>query len=71
MISLCQPATHFTPSQPLGPATPLPWILAARPATLGLVATIAVALASALVLIQPGAAEASVATAIVAAVAGA
>lgn len=59
------------PNPLLGPTAPLPWILAARPATVGLAATIAVALASALVLIQPGAAEAGVATAIVAAAAGA
>ena len=64
-------ARLVAPSPLLVPALPLPWILAARPASLGLVATITVALASTLVLILPGAAEAGVANAIVAAVAGA
>ena len=50
------------------PATRQPWILAASPASLGLAATIAVALASAVVMIQPGAAGARVSTAIVSAV---
>ncbi len=46
-----------------------PWILALRPATLGLLATLAVALISAAVLLQPQAAEAEIA--IVSAVRGA
>ncbi len=47
-----------------------PWILALRPATLGMLATLAVALISAVTLLQPQAAEAETARAIVSAVIG-
>jgi hypothetical protein len=51
--------------------TRAPWILSLRPATLAMLATLAVALISAAALLQPHAAQAETARAIVSAVIGA
>ena len=58
------------PSLPQCDAAATPWITAARPTTLGIVATVAVAFLSALAMIQPGSAEAQASASIVTAVMG-